>query len=153
MEDLPVWREANTFDSSNLTLALSATYARHRYAFTRAAAQGESIAAGKDVDTAPRTLGNARLAWAPSERLTAELEWVHLGSYFLDAENRHRYPGHELVNLRAAWRMGTPWRIAARLTNLTDQAYADRADFAFGDFRYFPGRDRGLYIEIGYTDD
>ncbi|MGH8496185.1 MAG: hypothetical protein ACREVN_08610 [Gammaproteobacteria bacterium] len=76
--------------------------------------------------------------------MDAPLEWTHLGAYYLDAENRHRYPGHDLLNLPAAYRLSPRWQVAARLTNLTDRAYADRADFAFGEFRYFPGRDRPL---------
>jgi len=28
--------------------------------------------------------------------------------------------------------------------------YADRADLAFGNLRYFPGRDRSVFLEIGY---
>jgi hypothetical protein len=40
-----------------------------------------------------------------------------------------------------------------RLTNLFDVAYADRADFAFGSERYFPGRDRAIFIELGWRED
>ena len=28
--------------------------------------------------------------------------------------------------------------------------YADRADYAFGEYRYFPGHDRELFLELGY---
>jgi hypothetical protein len=37
-----------------------------------------------------------------------------------------------------------------RVTNLLDTAYADRADFAFGDYRYFPGRGRAYFLELGW---
>ncbi len=36
------------------------------------------------------------------------------------------------------------------MNNVTDERYADRADFAFGDYRYFPGRDRELFFEIAW---
>ena len=43
----------------------------------------------------------------------------------------------------------TPWvRLFARLLNLLDVAYADRADFAFGSYRYFPGMPRQLYAGV-----
>jgi len=37
-----------------------------------------------------------------------------------------------------------------RVNNLTDELYADRADFAFGNHRYFPGREREVYVQLGY---
>jgi len=43
------------------------------------------------------------------------------------------------------------WSTTLRLNNVTDRAYADRADFAFGNYRYFPGRGRTLFIEVRYA--
>ena len=42
------------------------------------------------------------------------------------------------------------WSTTLRVNNLTDIAYADRADFAFGNYRYFPGRDRTVFVEVRY---
>jgi outer membrane receptor protein involved in Fe transport len=55
-----------------------------------------------------------------------------------------------LLNLRLSWRATENWRTILRLNNVTDRAYADRADFAFGNYRYFPGRGRTLFIEVRY---
>ena len=41
-------------------------------------------------------------------------------------------------------------RTGLRVTNLFDRRYADRADFAQGDFRYFPGAARSLIVDIEY---
>ena len=41
--------------------------------------------------------------------------------------------------------------IGLRATNLTDEDYAERADFGFGSYRYFVGQPRGLYVELGYN--
>ena len=38
-----------------------------------------------------------------------------------------------------------------RLNNVTDRDIADRADYAFGDYRYFPGRGRELFAEVRYS--
>ncbi len=38
-----------------------------------------------------------------------------------------------------------------RLNNVTDRDIADRADYAFGNYRYFPGRGRELFAELRYT--
>jgi iron complex outermembrane receptor protein len=134
-------------------LVASGTYARHRYEFSRAVEGGESIRKGNDVDTAPRQLHRAAIGWTPGERTQIEAEWLVVGEYYLDAANAHRYPGHGLLNVRGRWQASSGWWIALRLTNALDRAYADRADFAFGDYRYFPGRGRALFAEVGWSRD
>jgi len=124
------------------------TWARHTYDFN-AAARGETIESGNDIDTAPRTLGSLRIG-RERGRGRIELEAVHQGSYWLDAANAHQYAGHDLLNLRARWRMAGDWTLTGRVNNLTDTRYADRADYAFGEYRYFPGRSREFFVEIGY---
>jgi outer membrane receptor protein involved in Fe transport len=136
-----------------LLLSGAGTVARHRYEFSRSADAGEQIQSGNDVDTAPHNLHSLRLGWLPSSALRAEVEWVRVGPYFLDAVNLHRYEGHDLFNLRCGWQIADRWRLDARVNNLLDVAYADRADFAFGNYRYFPGRERTLFFEIGYSSD
>jgi outer membrane receptor protein involved in Fe transport len=71
-----------------------------------------------------------------------------MGRYFIDAENRFDYPGHDLLNLRVAYEATRRLTIAARLNNLADTDIADRADYAFGNYRYFPGRGRELFVEF-----
>ena len=137
---VPVWR-----------LSAAGTVARHQYEFTRSVEAGEQITDGNDVDTSPHNLHAIRLAWMPVDRLGTELEWLSVGEYFVDAANLNRYSGHELVNLRLRWSVTDSWWLTARANNLLDEAYADRADFAFGNYRYFPGRARTLFVEIGYS--
>ncbi len=134
------------------TIAGSGTIARHEYRFTAAVEQGEQITAGNDVDTAPREIHSLWLRHAGAS-LAAELEWLHVGGYWADAANTARYDGHDLLNLRLSWQPQSAWTIALRVTNLLDAAYADRADFAFGNYRYFPGRGRAAFIEIGWQKD
>lgn len=132
-----------------LTLAMAGTYAIHRYDFTRETALGESIRSGNDVDTAPRTLGSARALWRYAASGEAELEWIHMGDYYLDAANERDYDGHDLLNLRVRHSLGEHWHLGGRITNLTDEDYAERADFAFGNFRYFPGPGRQAFVKLG----
>ena len=132
------------------TLAVNAAYARHRYDFDTVAARGETFVSGRDVDTAPRWTGSAEVGYDGGGRVRAALQWVHMGRYFLDAENRFDYPGHELLNLRVAYAASPRLAVSARLNNLADTDVADRADYAFGDYRYFPGRGRELFVEVRY---
>ncbi len=129
--------------------SLAATWAKQTYAFSQTIAGGETITDGNDIDTAPRTLGSLRVGWTGAV-LLAEAEWLHQGRYYLTAQEAQEYPGHDLLNLRTSWAVTPNWTTTLRMNNVTDERYADRADFAFGDYRYFPGRDRELFFEIAW---
>jgi iron complex outermembrane recepter protein len=124
------------------------TYARHSYAFS-VQTPGELITTGNIVDTAPRTLGSVRLGLDRGFGLI-EAEGIHVARHFIDAANTAEYVGHNLFNLRALWRVTPAWTLTARVNNVLDKLYAERADLAFGQFRYFPGRERELYVQIDY---
>ncbi len=136
------------------TLAAAVTYARHTYAFDRSVGSAfETIRKGNDVDTAPRVQSNVRLTWRPLESFQTEVEWIHMGEYFMDAANSVTYPGHNILNLRLSWGATERVQLFAAIRNLTNTDYAERADFAFGNERYFPGEDRafnaGLRMKFG----
>ena len=133
---------------SGLYAGVAGTWARHTYAFSTTT-PGDDIFDGNDVDTAPRTLASARLGFDRRPGLV-ELEGIHQGSYYLNPSNTAKYDGHNLLNLRGVWRINDRWSTTLRINNLTDQLYATRADFAFGDYRYFPGRLREFLLEIAY---
>ena len=133
--------------SGGHALELTGAYANHRYAFTRDAGRGERIADGNVVDTAPRLLGSAHWRWQ-GERLTSEFEVAHVGAHYLDAANTARYGGHTLWNWRGAWQASPAVALFAKLLNLRDAPYAERADFAFGNYRYFPGMPRRAYLGV-----
>ncbi len=134
------------------SLGATGTFARHEYRFTTAVEQSEQIAAGDDIDTAPRGVHALRLRH-DAGRIAGELEWLHVGGYWTNATNTARYGGHELANLRLSLRAGDAWSVVLRISNLLDEAYADRADFAFGEHRYFPGRGRAWFLELGWRKD
>jgi outer membrane receptor protein involved in Fe transport len=128
---------------------IAGTYARHTYAFTQQT-PGELITTGNIVDTAPRTLGSIRFGIDRPVGLL-EVEGIHIGRHFIDAADTAEYVGHNLLNLRAQWRIAHAWSLTARLNNVLDKHYAERADLAFGQYRYFPGRDRELHVQIGFA--
>lgn len=133
-------------------LSAAGTYAKHTYRFTGAVEQGEQITSGNDIDTAPRDIHSIRLRRSGAV-LDAELEWLWVGAYWANAANTARYGGHDLGNLRISAEPGKNWSLTLRVTNLLDVAYADRADFAFGNYRYFPGRGRAYFAEIGWRKE
>ncbi len=105
---------------------------------------------GNDIDTAPRSFGSLRLSHDSGAGTRTELEWLRMGRYFLEPTESFDYAGHELLNLRVVHELPQGWSLTARLTNLLDEDYAERADYAFGDYRYFVGEPRGLYLQIGW---
>lgn len=137
--------------STDWRVSVDASYARHTYDFNIVAARGETFTSGADVDTAPRWLGNIELQYMPSDAFYVTLQLTAIGEYFVDAENQFSYPGHSLVNLRAGLQLNSNFDLIFRLNNTGDRDIADRADYAFGNFRYFPGRGRELFAEIRYT--
>lgn len=131
----------------NFDIAASATYARHTYDFDHhPPGASEQIYKGDDIDTAPRTIANVRLGYTfAGDKARTELEWVHMGAYWEDAGNTRRYDGHDIFNLRAEYSLTENLALFGRVSNIFNTRYADRADFAFGKERYFPGEDRGVY--------
>lgn len=131
-------------------LGVSGAYAVHQYEFDRPitspAQQTEAIRSGTDIDTAPRWTGNARLGWSLDDRARAELEYVYVDEYFVDAANINEYDGHQVLNLRARYQVTDNLEITGRIMNLGNVEFAERADFAFRSFRYFPGEPRTAYI-------
>ncbi len=73
-----------------------------------------------------------------------------MDDYYLETYNDNEYDGHSLLNMRVTTSLGPRWWATARGLNLMDEDYAERADFGFGDYRYFVGQPRGGYLEIGY---
>jgi outer membrane receptor protein involved in Fe transport len=108
----------------------------------------ESIVKGAEIDTAPRWQGNLLATWRPTAHIAAELEWSHVGEYFTNAANTRRYDGHDIQNLRARWTIRPDAEVYAALRNLADVRYAERADFAFGVDRYFPGEPRNVTVGL-----
>lgn len=137
--------------STDWSLAIDGSYARHTYDFDVVAARGETFVSGADVDTAPRWLGSIELQFEPNEIVNIGLQWSAISKYYVDAENEFQYPGHAIVNLRARLQVTSQLDLMLRLNNIADRDIADRADYAFGNFRYFPGRGRELFAELRYT--
>lgn len=135
-------------------LSLTGSFAKQIYDFDRAAAQGEIITKGNEIDTSPQVLGSARLGYEQLYGI-AELEWVYQDEYFLDAANTASYGGHDLLNLRLLFKPSQIWTIALRINNLTNVRYADRADLLSSvdppSYRYFPGHDREVYVELTWN--
>ena len=106
------------------------------YQFNRAA---NGIVDGNEIDTAPEWLADLTLLWTPLDALELAFDAEYIGEYFTNASNTQTYPGHTVFHLRGNWAVSDSLEAFVLVRNLFDLAYADRADFAFGNERYFPG--------------
>ena len=143
------WQIADAWD-----LGVNGTFARHKYTkdVTTPVPGGTVIVStkGNDVDTAPRRMGSAQLGWQATEKSRVELEWVYMGKYYTDINNAHKYDGHDLINLRLRHEFNSTIGAGIRVTNLTDEDYAERADyneFSQND-RYFIGEPRSVFADV-----
>lgn len=132
-----------------LSVSGDGTLTRHTYDFSLdEGSPANNITEGDRVDTAPDTLATFRVTTRPSDNSTLELEWRHVGNYFTNPGNTQEYPGHDVFVLRGDYLLTQTLKLQGRIDNLFDRRYADRADFAFGNERYFPGRPRTLFLGV-----
>lgn len=116
--------------------------------------------AGNDMPAAPEWLGNTELRWTPRglPGFSAALEWVHMGSYWLDNANTVRYDGHDLANLRLAYQIAQ-WEFWIKGQNLGDVHYAEIAASTYSGVgaytpntqdTYTPGAPRTATVGFNY---
>ena len=109
---------------------------------------------GKEIPVAPRRIANTRIYYAPSifNGGRVELEWVKLGSYWLDDANTEKYDGHDLLNARASYKFNPSWEIYAKATNIADEDYAERASKSSGQSaQYSSGQPQTFFTGIVYN--
>ncbi len=136
--------------AADWTLAASYTYAEHTY--EEWVANGTDFS-GNDIESAPRDIANTRLAYRPAALNGGgvELEWEHLGWYWMDQSNTAKYDGHDLLNLRANYFVTKRLQAYARVINLADKRYATAARFSRGSKEFAPGLPRTVYAGLSYA--
>ena len=133
----------------NFYLEASGTLAEHKY--DAALKISNTDINGNYIDTAPKQMASMQLGWRNDQNSQIELEWVHLGKYYLNPENTAEYSGHNLLNLRTSFQLNQYLSVSARLLNITNKDYAERADFGFGNYRYFVGEPRAVFVALRYS--
>lgn len=105
---------------------------------------------GNQLDTAPKHMHHADGKWQLSERASVGFRLSHMGRYCLDEANAFEYGGHTLLDMEIHTIISPQLELHWALLNATDRAYAERADSAFGEYRYFPGLERRLSLALRY---
>ncbi|MBP57222.1 MAG: TonB-dependent receptor [Rhodobiaceae bacterium] len=123
----------------------STSFAEHKYDFDHLP---NGIKSGNQIDSAPELLANTRFIYSPKEGTRIELEWEKIDRYPVDERNAHFYKGHSVINLRAKTPINENLSIGIYVNNINNKSYANRADFAFGSYRYFVGQKREFYLML-----
>jgi iron complex outermembrane receptor protein len=130
------------------------SYARHRYVDWIADPKAGTDYSGREMELAPRTIGNVMVTASPLEWLHMSLEASYIGRYFMDAANSQQYDGHTLVNLRARVRVRPSLELHVRALNLADARYAESASYTLARGREFaPGAPRTVYLALSMDWD
>ena len=137
--------------TEGLQFDVAASYAKHTY--EEWIISGTADYSGKEMESAPRTITNTRLAYSPAALKggSASLEWIKLGSYWMDAANTQQYDGHDLYNARLMYAVLDNLEISASVMNLTDERYAESSSYNTTIGRQFaPGMPRTYYAGVRY---
>ncbi|MFN3231794.1 MAG: TonB-dependent receptor [Alphaproteobacteria bacterium] len=130
------------------SLTLAGAYAYNDHFFVEWMPVGSVDLSGNTINRAPRDIGNARLTWRPGflNGGVLEVEYQHLGSYFLDDNNTRTYGGHDLVHIRGSVHIEGGFELYLRLHNLLNERYATNGRFnRFAGEELKPGQARTLF--------
>jgi iron complex outermembrane receptor protein len=131
------------------TLLFSAAYARNDHTFREWMPRTGVDLSGKVINRSPKDVANVRLVWRP-EWLNGgrfEIEYQHLGSYFLDDNNTRTYEGHDLVHLRGNIKVKESLDLYVRVHNLFNSRYATNGRFnGFVGEELKPGQPRTVFL-------
>lgn len=136
--------------ASQWRLDVAYSYAKHTY--EKWSVNPTTDYSGKEMETAPRIIGNTRLSYAPGALNGGKIavEWVSLGSYWRDQANTSKYDGHDLFNVRVNYPINREWEAFGSISNLTDERYAESSSLSSGNEVFAPGLSRTVYAGIRY---
>ena len=129
--------------SDHLTTKIALTHSRHYY-------QDDLDYGFNEMANAPKNKANIRLYYQPTSELSLMFESQYLGSYWMDDQNQNRYGGYHTGNFSVRYMFRSAIYFHARITNLTDLTYAERATYRYGNARYNPAAPRQAYLGLHY---
>jgi len=126
------------------------SYSRAKHTYQEWSPRADLSYDGNEIENAPRTLLSTSVAKEIGDGRVS-LEWQRIGSYWMDAENTHRYAGHDLLNLHATVPVTASVELVGRMNNLTDERYAETAGYTVARGEEFaPGMPRTVYVGVQY---
>lgn len=146
------------YDGSTVDFRFGTAIASHRYLQYRLSSALDY--SGREMPQAPADVTSMEVVLKPLAGVRLALEAVHLGAYWMDNANTVRYPGHALLNLRAAYQVNRQWKAWLQVRNLGDRHYADSASSSYSGLgvyapntqnQYSAGAPRSVMAGLSYT--
>lgn len=138
----------NATPVKDISFRFSGAYSRHE--FTSFNEKGVKYD-GNEMNGAPNWIYNTELWYRPAylKGLRLGVEWQHVGSYWLDPVNTVKYPGFNVVHVRAGyqWKALEVW---LNLANIGDSYYAYTASKSSFGYSYNPAEPRNITAGIAY---
>lgn len=135
-------------------VSLNASYSYSKHSYSEWKVSPAVDLSGREISVAPRQNLNVSLDYKPGflNGGLFEIEWAHLGSYWMDDANTEKYKGHDLINLRASYKPVAGWELYAKALNIFDKSYADRvAKGSTGEALWAPGTPLTLFAGVVYN--
>ncbi len=129
--------------TNSISIKIAYSYSEHKFI--------DDIKYGDNYQpSAPKNLANIRLFFTPKflRGFTGLIEWEFVDKYWLDEKNTIEYAGYNLFNLKMNYDINNTISAFAKITNLTDKIYAERATYSWGKEKYTPGAPRQFLIGI-----
>ena len=133
--------------NSQLEWQWNATYAKHNYIQTQI--KGVTVD-GNQMTAAPPFFSNMALYWKPTLALHGSLEWQNQSAYYMDETNATKYPGFNILNIRAGYYF-KKWECWISILNAANSYYSTMATKNFSvsgnsAYAYYIGDPRSITI-------
>lgn len=127
-------------------LRLSATNAKH--SFVQDVEKGIDYS-GHEMAGGPHFIANAEVMYKPRfvKGLRVGAEWQHQGRYWMDNANTARYPGFDVVNVRAGYRL-KQFEVWVNALNAFNRYYAALASKSTYGYTYNLGDPREITLGV-----
>jgi outer membrane receptor protein involved in Fe transport len=132
--------------NDEIGLKIAYSYSRHNYV-------NDPKFADNEISQAPNNLANLRVFYTPEylKKLKVMFEYQYIGSYWKDdAHKDGRYKGYKIGNIKAEYKYSKKLKFFTKITNITNERYANEASYAYGKEDYTPGSPRSAYIGFDY---
>jgi len=114
--------------------------------------EGTTDLSGNDMNGAPKFIANAEVTYKPHfiKNARISLEWQHSSSYYLDTKNTEKYPGFNLINIRAGYKIKN-FDLWVNTINVTNSLYATNVRKSKWGKSYTIGSPLSVNIGVAYN--
>lgn len=137
--------------TQTVSIDLNATWVKAQfdeYYFRISPTEIISLAGNKPSDV-PRTMANAWINWAATQRLSVGAGARYVASRFADNRNTEKLPAYTVVDARAGWRFTSHLQMDVRVSNLTNER--DQVISAYGTGQWIFGDPRTYALSFTYS--